>query len=205
MQNFVFFSKRLKLLRVSHDLSMSEMAELLFLKTSAAINEFESGRSKPTTETAINIATYFGVSLDWLFGLSGIPYTNDSVVAAEKAAFEREQKIDTNHDLQGLIASTAYLLKIEPKVDYYFCERNLAYRGNYVFLKNATFLNDLEHLQHKQDSLSSRLNSLFSTVKPTRLSKRKIERYKLFLMAYHGCFNVKEPIYPVSTEENISQ
>lgn len=202
MKNLQFFSKRLKLLRESHNLSMSELAELLFMKSSAAINEFESGRSKPTLETALTIALYFGISLDWLFGLSNTPYTNESIAAANKACIEREQRVFSDNNLEELITITSVDLKIKPAVFDISQDPPLAYYGNYVFLKNITFLNDLEHLQQETSSPIGQLQKLVTNNRPKRLDKRKIERYKLFIKAHYGYFN--EPIFTIPLEEKNS-
>ena len=99
------FPTRLKILRESHNVSMSEMAEFLFMQGSAAINQFERGRSKPSVDTAVQISLFFGVSLEWVVGLSDIPYTPNSVQIANKARVERIQRLNDvlENDFQGKI------------------------------------------------------------------------------------------------------
>ena len=198
MINSNIFSMRLKTLRESHALSMTELAELLFMKGRDAISKFETGKSKPSMETAMTLSAYFGVSLDWLFGLSNTPYTNDSITSANRAAVERLSRVlPDNQSIEELITLTALAMKIKPIPIVYDRLKgpSLAYFGNYVFLENATFLNDLDHLQREANPPLGYLKMLFTNNKPKRLDKSKIERYKLFIKAHYGYFN--EPVFKI--------
>lgn len=193
------FAKNLKILRESHNLSMTELAELLFIKTSAGINQFESGRSNPSLETAISIATLFGVSLEWLTGMANEPYTVASIAAANVAKSERLQRVDPDDNISTMILKLSRDARIKPQI--LLKEPSLALQANYIFLLNATFLNDLEHLQRQKGTPSERLATLSEDKKPGgRLEKRKAERYKLFLEAHNGFF--VEPIFPLTGTEN---
>ena len=186
------FAKNLKKLRESHNLSMTELAELLFIKTSAGINQFESGRSNPSLDTAITVATLFGVSLEWLTGLSDEPYTKASVSAANVAKVERMQRVDPEGAIGNMILLLSKDAGIEPKIQ--LTQPSLELQANYIFLLNSTFLNDLEHLQRENGSPSERLATLTDNKKPNgRLDKRKAERYKLFLQAHNGYF--EKPLF----------
>jgi transcriptional regulator with XRE-family HTH domain len=196
MENFKIFAKNLKTLRESHCLSMSELAELLFLKTSAGVNEFESGRSKPSLETAINIATLFGTSLEWLTGLSGEPYTIASITAANVAKAERIKRVDPDDNIGSIITLLSRDLGLQPQIRA--SEPSLALQGNYIFLINASILNDLEHLQKEAGTPLEQLTNRLGNKKPSRLDKRKIERYILFLKAHYGYFEV--PLFPFPTK-----
>lgn len=171
---------------------MSELAELLFIKTSAGINQFETGRSNPSLETAITVATLFGVSLEWLTGMACEPYTKASIAAANAAKIERMQRVDPDGNIGNMIIQLSRDAGIKPKI--HLNDQSLALQANYVFLLNATFLNDLEHLQLENGSPSERLATLTENKKPGgRLEKRKAERYKLFLQVHNGYF--EEPIF----------
>ena len=186
------FAKNLKKLRESHNLSMTELAELLFIKTSAGINQFESGRSNPSLDTAITVATLFGVSLEWLTGLSDEPYTKASVSAANVAKVERMQRVDPEGAIGNMILLLSKDAGIEPKIQ--LTQPSLELQANYIFLLNSTFLNDLEHLQRENGSPSERLATLTDNKKPNgRLDKRKAERYKLILQAHNGYF--EKPLF----------
>ncbi len=193
MKNFKKFAINLKTLRESHNLSMSELAELLFIRTSAGVNEFEAGRSKPTLETAINISTLFGISLEWLTGLADEPYTKNSITAANVAKAERINTIDPDDNIESIITLLSKDLGLQPQIRT--TEPSLAMQGNYIFLINATILNDLEHLQQEAGSPLEKLTNRLANKKPGRLDKRKIERYVLFLKAHYGYF--EEPLFPI--------
>ena len=200
MNNFKIFAERLKLLRTSHNLSMSELAELLNLKTSAGVNEFEAGRSKPSLETAINISILFGTSLEWLTGMASVPYTEASIAAANVAKVERMQRVDPDGNIGTMIIQLSNDAGIKPQIQ--LNEPSLALRGNYIYLFNATFLNDLEKLQNgTTGSPSERLATLAENKKPGgRLEKRKAERYRLFLEAHNGYFD--KPIFTLTKTQN---
>lgn len=77
------FSNRLKCLRITHGLSSSQLAILLNFKSKGSIGNLESGKSAPLTDSFIDIADLFAVSLDWLAGRSPIPYTNEQLTELE--------------------------------------------------------------------------------------------------------------------------
>ena len=66
------FSSRLKDLRIKSNLSQGALGEIIGIKAQA-INDMEHGRVKTTLERACALADYFGVSLDYLVGLSDDP------------------------------------------------------------------------------------------------------------------------------------
>lgn len=176
---------------------MSELAELLFIKTSAGINQFESGRSQPSLETAVTIATMFGVSLEWLVGLAKEPYTEASIAAANIAKAERTQRVDPNDDISSVIMYLSGELGLQTQI--LVAKPSLELQGNYIFLINATILNDLEHIQRDTGSPLTQLYSIFGNPKPGRLDKRKIDRYRLFLKAHCGYFD--KPIFNLSSND----
>lgn len=63
------FKTRIKELRESRRLSHSQMASI-FDKSEGAIRAWETGRTKPDTDTLIKIADYFETSADYLLGRS---------------------------------------------------------------------------------------------------------------------------------------
>ena len=73
--------KRLKLLRKSYDMSIYEIA-LITSVGRATLNGWENGTKIPTIDTLYEVATHFGISIDWLCGISDIPYTTESVERA---------------------------------------------------------------------------------------------------------------------------
>ncbi len=61
------FGDRLKELRIKNNLSQRELAKKLNI-SKTAINYWEKGLRTPTLDVVINIADYFGVTLDYLSG-----------------------------------------------------------------------------------------------------------------------------------------
>lgn len=66
------FSLRLKELRTSKGLSQSKLADCLGTSKSS-INMYERGEREPGLEMVENIADFFNVDVDYLFGKSDIP------------------------------------------------------------------------------------------------------------------------------------
>lgn len=71
----VTFGQRFKELRIDKNLKQQELADDFnkiyghtFSKSS--ISQYENNKRRPETDALINFATYFGVSLDYLVGLS---------------------------------------------------------------------------------------------------------------------------------------
>lgn len=107
------FSKRLKLLRNEHNLKQSDLAEAMHF-SGAMASAYENGR-EPSYDMLVNIATYFGVSTDYLLGLSSVK-RNDSnplLSAVDQAAAAAEAAgaaSVTAEDLQALFSHLAAYL-----------------------------------------------------------------------------------------------
>ena len=63
---------RIKSLRQKKGLSQQELAKLLFVNQTA-VSQWERGVTNPSTDTAIALADFFDVSLDYLVGRSDDP------------------------------------------------------------------------------------------------------------------------------------
>lgn len=63
------FGERLKLIRKKYDLHQTQLAEILGVST-RAIQNYEAGSREPSFKILLFIATYFFVSLDYLFGIT---------------------------------------------------------------------------------------------------------------------------------------
>lgn len=72
------FSERLKMLREKKDISLSEMAIDIGMAKSL-LWRYETGKSEPGLSALIQLAEYFGVTLDWIAGngnINQIQYKN---------------------------------------------------------------------------------------------------------------------------------
>ena len=61
---------KIKELRASHNLTQAELARKLGV-TRNGVNSWEQGLSIPSTNYIVELSKMFGVSTDYLFGLSG--------------------------------------------------------------------------------------------------------------------------------------
>ena len=65
----IIFKERLKEMRIEKKLSQKELAEALSV-SQRSISSWETGFRQPDFETLEKIAKYFGVSADYLLGLT---------------------------------------------------------------------------------------------------------------------------------------
>lgn len=56
-----------------------------------SIDAYRYSRRIPKIKTAIAIATTFGISLDWLYGFTDMPYTEESIRIAENESYMKFQ------------------------------------------------------------------------------------------------------------------
>lgn len=63
------FSKRLKYLRIYHNISQKKLADKLNI-TPKVISNYELGKSEPNCKVIVDIAHFFNVSTDYLLGVS---------------------------------------------------------------------------------------------------------------------------------------
>lgn len=76
------FPKRLKTLRKETIISQKKLSDFLGYKYTAVAN-YESGRNEPSIDTLIKIASYFGVTTDYLVGVSDFPQKEKDLSAKE--------------------------------------------------------------------------------------------------------------------------
>lgn len=61
-----FAYKKIRELRTFYNLSQAELAEKLNVKHNT-ICDYEKGKTKPDTETLIDMANFFNISLDYFY------------------------------------------------------------------------------------------------------------------------------------------
>jgi transcriptional regulator with XRE-family HTH domain len=69
------FAQRLRELRTSRKLSQQDLADIVG-KTQQAVNLWEKGENEPGLETLNILATFFGVSVDYLMCRTDVPNFN---------------------------------------------------------------------------------------------------------------------------------
>lgn len=108
------FSANFKTLRTFFHLTNREMAELLNYKSPSNINYFEKIplTNRPSYQILVCIQELYGISIDWLFGLQTIPFTDETLTIAEKSLKKRlnslsldftNKKFTTEQKLQNLL------------------------------------------------------------------------------------------------------
>lgn len=84
MFNCELFVNNMKELRLSHSLSMSELAYILKFKNKTSIGNIEKNIIYPSFEKLIDISNLFTVSIDWLVGRSSEPYNEEILLNIER-------------------------------------------------------------------------------------------------------------------------
>lgn len=74
--------ENIKLLRTSYKLTQANFAKILNLSFQQVSN-LENGRRNLTLEQALLLNQIFGISIDWILGISSTPLTKDSIEFAE--------------------------------------------------------------------------------------------------------------------------
>ena len=128
------FAKNFKLLRLSHFLSMSDLAYILNFKNKSTISQLESIKIYPSFEKLLDIADLFAVSIDWLVGRSSQPYDEELILNLESQLMNI--KIVKNTEFKSILPDT--YSDIEKRKIYY----SLAERANLIFLlQNGGYTN----------------------------------------------------------------
>ena len=95
------FKKRLYELRENAGMKQTELAARVSLK-SAAISKYERGLALPNIETVIMFAEIFGVSVDYLLGVSSIPnpYTAEKFTPKEVDIIMRFRQLQKENQIR---------------------------------------------------------------------------------------------------------
>lgn len=84
------FPSRLRMLmsgdagQIKRTVSQQELADYLDLKARQSVSAYCDGSGQPSWENIIKIATYFGVSIDWLLGITDIETVRQDIRSAQK-------------------------------------------------------------------------------------------------------------------------
>jgi len=70
---------RIKELRISKDLTQSQLSKILGVGNTT-VSMYENGNSTPDDDIKMKLATYFGVSLDYLMGNTDIRESADEIL-----------------------------------------------------------------------------------------------------------------------------
>lgn len=95
-----WFKKRFSALRAESGLSQSKLGKELSLSP-ATIGYYENGDRLPDIETAAKIAQYFGVSADYLLGLSDVKSIKQDIKIACEVTGLSEDSVETLQEIRG--------------------------------------------------------------------------------------------------------
>lgn len=104
------FNTRLKYLRLNHNLTQSDLADILGLKPTA-ISNYESQRNEPSFEKLIKLSEYFEVPCDYLLGItdSYLPVQGEVLDKDIVEMFDQYQQLHQKH-IEELKEFMDYLL-----------------------------------------------------------------------------------------------
>ena len=191
MANINVFKDRVKQLRLAHKLTMNEAAEMLNMKSSAGINTFEAGISKPLMDTLLTYCRFFAVSSDWLIGLSDIPYTEESVRSAKEFLTVARRNLDAEYIRDKIIKTYKEQNKDRSKKIPKKQSPNI--EANIIFLENATIINDILH--SRRDEIEGTAINFKPKSLREQMKIRRNERYIQYL-EYH-LHGITEPYFTI--------
>lgn len=108
--------ERLFALRKAYDLALVEMSfitENLLIR--ATLNLWEVGKRQLSLDGLIIISSCFGVSVNWLCGMSDIPYTEDSLKIARKTYLNGKEKTFGDYKITDEFLSS-YPLEVQANI-----------------------------------------------------------------------------------------
>lgn len=106
---------RFKLLRETYEMTLENVSNISLKRTPfcpisrAAIATWESEKKMPTLDKLRTYTAIFGVSIDWLSGISNIPYTISSIQYAEQYLFDQYESSANGHANQARGICIPYL------------------------------------------------------------------------------------------------
>ncbi|MSS81255.1 helix-turn-helix transcriptional regulator [Acidaminococcus fermentans] len=150
------FSDRFILLRKLYKITQKDLAMLLRYKSRSNIADLESGRARPSFEVLLRIHHFYGVSIDWLMGISDTPYSEESISRAEKYAALNES-MNLPNEIKNYV-NYVYNGK-EPK--FYTLDN----RFNLLFFRNFFVGNVAHSNEWDNPTLSEKIKSFLLTLK----------------------------------------
>lgn len=165
MVNCEIFTTNFKLLRLSHFLSMSDLALILNFKNKSTIAQLETGKIFPSFETLLEIANLFAINIDWLVGRSSKPYSEEIILQLESEIMSI--KLNANTEFRQSIPDI--YSNIDKRIKFY----SLSERANLIFL-----LQYLKILTEKKSALlhnDTTLNFFKHILKQTNIKKQRFK------------------------------
>lgn len=153
MEKSEIFAKNFKQLRLTHSLSMSELALILNFKNKSTIAQLETIKMLPSFETLINIADVFAVKVDWLIGRSSQPYDEEIIFKLENQIMNFRLSADAVFKdivpdvyADAELRSKIYTLEIRAALIFYLQYLKIVYAKTWLILLKHVDANLLEGL-----------------------------------------------------------
>ena len=112
------FSKRLKELRLNNGLTQKELAKAIEVGRTT-ISEYESGKIVPKQDNLVKLASFLGVSVDYLTGVSDdrkLNYEND----------KNRKSINVDHHILACLSKINERKVNDPNIDIVYKDRVLS-------------------------------------------------------------------------------
>lgn len=117
---------RLRELRKSHNQSQAELSKVLCVSKST-VGLWETGETQPSTEYIFKVAKHYGVSADYLVGVSDSPSLDADIRAAQEYTGLSDRAVKSLTGDDDLVKAVNYLLSREKGID--------AIKGVYAFFQ----------------------------------------------------------------------
>lgn len=140
-----FFSKYLRILRISHSLSTNDLAQLLNLKSKGTIYNLENSITRPSIEVFEDMVHLFGVSANWLLGYTDDPYDENILSTIEQELLWYQ--FEFNNQRFAYLSTLPWIPKEYLDEDLRQKTYSLPVRANLVFLLH-------NYLAYQQSALS---------------------------------------------------
>lgn len=135
------FGDKIKALRKNHDVTLSEMAMLINLKSKGSLSTLENAKNPPSYETLINIADVFAVKVDWLIGRSSQPYDEEIIFKLENQIMNFRLSADAEFKdivpdvyADAELRSKIYTLEIRAALIFYLQYLKIVYAKTWLIL-----------------------------------------------------------------------
>ena len=190
----------IKLLRNTYGMTFSDVCGLECYFRRTTLHSWENGIRIPTADSLLIYAASFGVSIDWLYGVSQVPYTLQSIDYAEETYYQgiasawNEEEIDIN-----LFDDSVSERKFVSRLLENYCKHRTRQRefspearANIMVLhKFASSIAMLHQFNLELDK--NRLN-------PNLFTKNEKKKYKQIVEKMVEVVNTTYPVYIISDE-----
>lgn len=198
MFNCEIFAKHFKLLRLSHFLSMSDLAYILNFKNKSTISQLETVKIFPSFEKLLEIADLFAVNIDWLVGRSSEPYNEEIILNLENQIMDI--KVNSGTVFKKILPPL--YANIEQRAIFF----SLAERANLIFLlQYMKIITDNEpELLHGSKS-SNKANIMEYLLEKVNLKKPRLKNTQeiyFYLLRAMGAILLNDIRNPIPFDAN---